>query len=87
MKEKLKMLKDIAVKTAKDSKAYGEGYREGYLDALDDVEQVLTPGQTEKKKELKLESIPQLVVPVPCTKGMKWKTVKDYLQKFNEEAD
>ena len=87
MNEKFQMLKDVAVQTAKDSRAYGDGYRDGYLEALDDVEQVLTPGQTEKKKELKLESIPQLVVPVPCTKGMKWKTVKDYLQKFNEEAD
>lgn len=90
MNEKFQMLKDVAVQTAKDSRAYGDGYRDGYLEALDDVEQIVNGGEA-KPKKLQSErvgvSVPSPVLPAPCLRGIDMRTMKALFQKLDEEVD
>lgn len=95
MNEKFQMLKDVAVQTAKDSLAYGDGYRDGYLEALDDVEQIAMGGDVKAKnfdpekfvsKKLGV-SVPAPVLPEPCLRGIDMRTMKALFQKLDEEVD
>ena len=88
MNEKFQMLKDVAVQTAKDSRAYGDGYRDGYLEALDDVEQIVNGGEAKPKKfqsERVGVSVPSPVLPVPCVRGIKMNKMKPLFLKLHEE--
>ena len=90
MNEKFQMLKDVAVQTAKDSRAYGDGYRDGYLEALDDVEQIVNGGEAKPKKfqsERVGVSVPSPVLPAPCLRGIDMRTMKALFQKLDEEVD
>ena len=90
MNEKFQMLKDVAVQTAKDSRAYGDGYRDGYLEALDDVEQIVNGGGAKPKKfqsERVGVSVPSPVLPAPCLRGIDMRTMKALFQKLDEEVD
>ena len=95
MSEKFRMLKDVAVQTAKDSRAYGDGYRDGYLEALDDVEQIAMGGDVKVKnfgpekfvsKKLGV-SVPAPVLPEPCVRGIDMRMMKALFQKLDEEVD
>ena len=90
MNEKFQTLKDVAVQTAKDSRAYGAGYRDGYLEALDDVEQIVNGGEAKPKKfqsERVGVSVPSPVLPAPCLRGIDMRTMKALFQKLDEEVD
>lgn len=90
MNEKFQMLKDVAVQTSKDSRAYGDGYRDGYLEALDDVEQIVNGGEAKPKKfqsERVGVSVPSPVLPAPCLRGIDMRTMKALFQKLDEEVD
>lgn len=90
MNEKFQMLKDVAVQTAKDSRAYDDGYRNGYLEALDDVEQIVNGGEAKPKKfqsERVGVSVPSPVLPAPCLRGIDMRTMKALFQKLDEEVD
>lgn len=90
MNEKFQTLKDVAVQTAKDSRAYGDGYRDGYLEALDDVEQIVNGGEAKPKKfqsERVGVSVPSPVLPAPCLRGIDMRTMKALFQKLDEEVD
>lgn len=98
MNGKLQMLKDVVLQTEKGSRTYSYGYRDGYFKALDDVEQIVNDieqqfvnGGEAKPKKFQDDdigvSVDAPVLPEPCIKGMDRKTVKDVMQKFNEEAD
>ena len=90
MNEKFQMLKDVAVQTAKDSRAYGDGYRDGYLEALDDAEQIVNGGEAKPKKfqsERVGVSVPSPVLPAPCLRGIDMRTMKALFQKLDEEVD
>ena len=68
-------------------KAYHEGYTKGIMDwqktskMLDEWREAVRL----KDAPSAMDSIP--VAPVPCVNGMAGKTVKDFLQKFDEEVD
>lgn len=95
MNEKFQMLKDVAVQTAKDSRAYGDGYRDGYLEALDDVEQIVKGGEAAPKKfnpekfvsERLGVNVLAPVLPAPCLTGIDMSMMKSLFLKLDEEID
>lgn len=89
MNGKLQMLKDVVLQAEKGSRTYSYGYRDGYFKALDDVEQIVNDIEQQfvNGGEAKPKKFQAPVLPEPCIKGIDRKTVKDFMQKFNEEAD
>ena len=68
-------------------KAYHDGYTKGIMDW-----QKTSKMLDEWREAVRLKDAPSAmdgmsVAPVPCVNGMAGKTVKDFLQKFDEEVD
>ena len=87
LNENTKKLRDevYAVIERGEQDAYMKGYTAG-------VESMFDRAKNWRDSMVRLKDAPSAmdtmpVAPNPCVKNMTWKTVKDFLQKFNEEAD
>ena len=93
--ENTKKLRDevYAVVERKEQDAYMKGYTKGLAVGVKDSEDLRNIvnkwicGFNSKLKDAPSAMDTMPVAPNPCVKNMTWKTVKDFLQKFNEEAD
>lgn len=90
MKKELKELSE----TMRVSSIRADGYKEGYNEALNDVWKILAKdGYVDPDKIPQALQRPEAregelkcVAPIPCTKNMPQKTVKDWLAKLDEEV-
>ena len=93
--ENTKKLRDevYAVIERKEQDAYMKGYTKGLAVGVKDSEDLRNIvnkwicGFNSKLKDAPSAMDGMSVAPVPCVNGMAGKTVKDFLQKFDEEVD
>ena len=91
LNDNAKAFADYAIDVINKEKqeAYMKGYTAGYDKGAKDYcnSSVVLRGIAERLKDAPSAMDTMPVAPNPCVKNMTWKTVKDFLQKFNEEAD